>query len=219
MRAGQFGVGVTLVLLALHAFADFSCGAAKDASITPACQSQEVRRLVDQIGAASAAMGCSRAQASELRAVRDAWAREQHACRLSDDSISCTQASLKAELRYLKATRRCDVNARPVRFQSPDASYVTLHPEAFRDTAVSVMGQMLVDDCNPGASSRVGHLGREGQEHVLRVEFSGLPAAQRDFLCAKQPFSAWDGIVKLRSDGTPYLFLTTLLGETLPVSE
>ncbi|MEO3690633.1 hypothetical protein [Roseateles paludis] len=166
--------------------------------------------------AASESLGCNDPQRLELKAIRSAWGRDQAACRLHDDGVNCTQISLKAELRYLRETRRCDVNARPVRFSSPDASYVALHPNTYRDAQVSVMGQMSVDDCKPGAGSTSGSLRDSGPGPSLPVEFSSLPDEQRTFLCTKQPFSAWGGVVRLRDDGRPYLFLTDVLGVELP---
>jgi hypothetical protein len=216
MRSGNLVVAVALAFLALDAFADFTCKAQRIEWIAPACQSQEVRRLVDQVEAASRSLGCETQQLPELKAIQMAWGREQYACRLHDGVVDCTQTSLKAELRYLNETRRCDVHARPIKFALPDASYVALHPDTYRDAPAKVMGQMSVDDCNPDSRSRAGSLRDGGLDRALIVEFSSLPDEQRDFLCAKQPFSAWDGVVKLREDGKPYLFLTNVLGVELP---
>lgn len=214
-RFRQLVVGAVLAFVAQHVLADFTCKAQSNGWVAPACQSPEVRRLVDQVTAASESLGCDARQRLELKAIQSAWGREQAACRLHDDGAHCTQASLKAELRYLRETRRCDVNARPVRASSPDASYVALHPNTYRDAQVSVTGQMFVDDCKPGARSTSGSV-REGETGpALPVEFASLPDEQRAFLCTKQPFSSWGGVVRLRDDGRPYLFLTDVLGVEL----
>ncbi|MBV8501911.1 MAG: hypothetical protein JO006_09350 [Paucibacter sp.] len=219
MRSGNLVVAAALAFFAMDALAEFTCKAQQNGWTAPACRSQEVRRLADQVGAASRSLRCEKQQLLELKAIQNAWGREQYACRRNDDSATCTQTSLRAELRYLQETRRCDVNARAIKFASPDAGYVALHPNTYRDAQASVMGQMSVDDCNPGSRSRAGSLRDSGLEHALTVAFSSLPDEKRDFLCNKQPFSDWNGVIKLSEDGKPYLYLTNVLGVELPRSD
>jgi ribosomal protein L11 methyltransferase len=189
-RFRQLVVGAVLAFAAQHVLADFTCKAQANGWVAPACQSPEVRRLVDQVTAASESLGCDARQRLELKAIQSAWGREQAACRLHDDGAHCTQASLKAELRYLRETRRCDVNARPVRASSPDASYVALHPNTYRDAQVSVTGQMFVDDCKPGARSTSGSV-REGETGPAVPEQDWVRLTQSQFSPVEITPSFW----------------------------
>lgn len=212
-------VKITLVaavlMLSTQAFAQLSCGIDDVSALS--CSDREVKTLIQDIKKYSAGLKCRGVVKAELETMKRSWGRTQSACIHSPDVRTCVVESLKSEKKYFQEMKTCRILSKPVRFDSVEPSYVLAHPAVFTDGEIEIVGRLKMSDCSFGSTSVSGKLYEYLKDQVyIEVEFKSMPAAQREFLCTKEPFSSWKGVVNLTPQGTPYLYATEVLGVVLP---
>jgi hypothetical protein len=215
MKTPVLVIGALALLGIGSALAQLSCG--RGAVGVLACEDREVKALVRQIGVEVKRLRCVQAERNELKTVERAWGRRQYKCIYSADVRACVMRILQSEIDYLQGMERCELASRPVKFETPDPSYVIAHSDVFIGSEVSVMGALTLADCTPGATSVVGKVHEyKNESAALEIRFKSLPDAERNFLCTRRPFSEWRGTVKLTDKRLPYLYSTEVLGTPLP---
>lgn len=113
----------------------------------------------------------------------------------------------------------CDITPLAATYRFVDVDYLLRFSERYVDKTVSVFGWIDLASCDASRPSltEATIVGNDRKRDRFRVEFSAMPAQEREYLCAKHPAAHWSGTIKHDSRGN-YLFLTDVLGRKLPPS-
>ena len=152
------------------------------------------------------------------------WLRERWDCRNVEGAFatpdvlpSCLAARMDQRLQQLDAIGSgCDITPLAATYRFVDVDYIVRFSDRYIDKTVSVFGWMDLASCHAPSPSPTAAtiVGTDRKHDRFRVEFSAMPAQQREFLCAKSPAAHWTGTIKHDSRGN-YLFLTDVLGTSL----
>lgn len=151
------------------------------------------------------------------------WLRERWDCRNVEGAFdtpdalpSCLADRMDHRLRQLDGIGAgCDMTPLAAAYRFVDVDYLLRFSDSYLGKPVSLFGWIDLESCKaPGASPTAATV-NDQTHHRFRMKFSAMPAAQREFLCAKTPASHWTGTIQHDSEGN-YLFLTDVLGEKLP---
>lgn len=153
------------------------------------------------------------------------WLRDRWNCRNFDASYAEPDTlekclSLRMDERLLQLTNigdRCNLESLSNSYRFVDVWYILKFIDKYMNRTVSVAGELVLQSCKTGqVNNTTAHLvGKNRSKEQLRVVFKSMPEVQREFLCAQNPFSHWEGIIKTDTIGN-YLYLTDVLGTELP---
>jgi uncharacterized protein len=155
------------------------------------------------------------------------WLRERWDCRnvqgafdTPDALASCLAAGMDRRLQQLgNIGKGCDLTSLAATYRFVDVDYLLRFSDRYVDKTVSVFGSMDLASCQDPRTSPTAAtvVGKDRKRDRFRVEFSAMPAQEREHLCAERPASQWAGTIRHDSKGN-YLFLTDVLGRKLPPS-
>lgn len=204
--------------------ASINCAAARDNVEKAICASSALmdadRRIADGFG--QRLLQCPAGQRALLRQTQKFWLRDRNNCAnlLSDSGAAVTRcvADRMAErsAQFERIGAACDLDAVADRYRFVDPGYLLRFASRYEGRQVAVFGSVRLDSCDdPKASPVTGKLRQlPVNGDSVPVRFKAMSALQREWLCAQNPASHWQGTVRSEG-GTFYLYLPDLLGEPL----
>jgi uncharacterized protein YecT (DUF1311 family) len=164
---------------------------------------------------------CAPRQRTLLRQTQKFWLRDRNACANAlsegEDAMKRCVAE-KMDERAVQLRRigdTCDLDSVAGEYRYVDSDYLATVASRYVGREVSVWGGIRLSSCDVNSSSLTAKLqSMPGKDGSFPVRFKAMPPLKREWLCAQNPASHWQGTVR-QDAGEFYLYLTDILGDPL----
>lgn len=200
------------------------CSKAVSIAEKAVCASPNALALDAEIDARYAALRetCGPRARRVLVAGQRYWLRERNDCAnapspYEQTKAECVENRLHERAQFLRNVPRCEVAHLATRYRFVDPWYLHDHGRAFIDFPVSVFGVLKPRACDRRQRDSLDAWLADPRRPEARVavRLRSLPDDQRQFLCARDIASHWDGTVRRAGAGI-VLHVDDILGVPLP---
>jgi uncharacterized protein YecT (DUF1311 family) len=163
---------------------------------------------------------CPPQQRTLLRQTQKFWLRDRNACAnaLSDGEGAverCVAARMSERAAHMERIGNgCDLASVAGEYRYVDSDYLATVASRYVGREVSVWGGIRLSSCDVKSSDVSATLESMPGKGGFPVRFKAMPPLKREWLCAQNPASHWQGTVRQDAGGF-YLYLTDILGDPL----